>query len=405
MAGWNRTGRASAPFALVRGMCDPDGGSRLKRLILCGGGHSHLEVLRVMREARRADALSLAGVELVLVDPESQALYSGMLPGHIAGHYAHDEVHIDLDRLAAAAGGGRVPWRATGLDPTGRNILLENGTRLEFDLLSLDIGSALDSSVEILPGARALRVRPIGEFVRAWPDLLGQAANGGLRRLLVVGAGAAGVELLLAMHHALRSAVPGQEVALSLACETEAILPGYPARVRVHLQRALRAASAYVHSASRVLRVEPGGVRTAAGTFIEADAVILATGAAPPSAFDALGLARDVRGFFLIDERLRSMSHDRIYAAGDCASFAGEQVPKSGVYAVRQGPPLARNLRAAIEGRQPSARYRPQARALSLISSGDRSAVATRGGISIAGPWAWRWKDWIDRRFMARYRV
>jgi selenide,water dikinase len=133
------------------------------------------------------------------------------------------------------------------------------------------------------------------------------------------------------------------------------------------------------------------------------DAALWATGAAPAAFLRETGLALDAGGFVEIDATLRSTSHPEVFAAGDVASMRGTPRPKSGVYAVRQGPPLARNLAAALAGGALAA-YRPQREALALITTGERYAVATRGGLTLQGAWVWRWKDWIDRRFMARYR-
>jgi selenide,water dikinase len=135
---------------------------------------------------------------------------------------------------------------------------------------------------------------------------------------------------------------------------------------------------------------------------IEADAIVWATGAGAPALVAASALARDADGFLTVEETLQSTSHANVFAAGDVATMIDHPRPRSGVYAVRQGPPLAHNLRAAVAGGA-MVRHVPQRRALAIITTGGRHAVATRGDWAVAGGWVWRWKDWIDRRFMARY--
>ena len=369
----------------------------MKRILLVGGGHSHVEVLR---QFGRAPA---GGVELVLVSPNRWTPYSGMLPGLVAGHYSFDDTHIDLERVARFARAQFLPTIVTGLDPARRTATLADGARLEFDFVSLDVGST--PATAGIPGARehALGVKPVDAFLRAWEAFLERARTGELKRAVVVGSGAAGIEMVLAMQHRVAVATGRSDaVEWRLVTDVDVLLPAHNDRTRRIFRRILAAREVEVHLSSRVVRVERGTVFAANGYRVTGDAIVWATGAAASPRFVASGLATDDRGFVAVDETLRSVSHPGVFATGDCATMVGHPRPKSGVYAVRQGPPLARNLRAAGEGR-PLERYVPQAEALALISTGDRYAVASRGRWALAGGWVWRWKDRIDRRFMRRY--
>jgi selenide,water dikinase len=369
----------------------------VKRLVLCGGGHSHLEVLRRFGLAREPR------VELVLVSPNRWTPYSGMLPGLVAGHYAFEDVHIDLERLARFARARFLPTVIAALDPAARAVTLGDGTRLEFDLASLDIGSTRATAG--VPGANdhAVGVKPVEAFLRAWSGAVERARAGALRRALVVGGGAAGIELLLAMQYRIaREAGRRDTVEWRLLTDVDALLPMHNARVRAIFRRLLAEREVEVHLASPVVRVEPGVAFAAGGFRVAGDLIVWATGAAASPRLAGAGLAVDARGFVAVDETLRSVSHPHVFAAGDCATMVGHPRPKSGVYAVRQGPPLAANLRNALAGR-PLERHAPQARALALISAGDHYAVASRGGWALEGGWVWRWKDRIDRRFVRRY--
>jgi selenide,water dikinase len=369
----------------------------VKRIVLLGGGHSHVEVLR------RFGLAPAAEVELVLVSPHRRTPYSGMLPGLVAGHYTFAETHIDLERVARFAGARFLATIATGLDPAARVVTLADGTSLAFDLVSLDIGSR--PATAGIPGAaaHALGVKPADAFLRAWDALLERARAGALKRAVVVGGGAAGIEMVLAMQHRVGAATGRRDaVEWQLLTDVDVLLPAHGPRVRRIFRRILAEREVEVHLSSRVARVEPGVVCAANGYRVAVDFILWATGAAAPPRLAGSGLAVDDRGFIAVDETLRSTSHPHVFAAGDCATILGHPRPKSGVYAVRQGPPLAANLRAAAASRRLE-RYVPQPQALALISTGDRYAVATRGGWALEGGWAWRWKDWMDRRFMRRY--
>lgn len=369
----------------------------MKRIVLIGGGHSHVEVLR------RFGRVPVPGAELVLVSPQRWTPYSGMLPGLVAGHYAFNEAHIDLERVAGFARARFLPTIAAALDPVGRTVTLGDGTVLEFDFAALDVGSTPVTAG--IPGAaeHTLGVKPVDAFLGAWEALVARARDGALKRVVVVGGGAAGIEMTLAMQHRVAAATGRTDaVGWRLVTDVDVLLPAHNDRTRRMFRRILAAREVEVHLSSRVVRVERGTVFAANGSRVAGDAIVWATGAAASPRLAASGLATDDRGFVAVDETLRSISHPGVFATGDCATMVGHPRPKSGVYAVRQGPPLARNLRAAVEGRALE-RYVPQAETLALISTGDRYAVASRGRWALAGGWVWRWKDRIDRRFMRRY--
>jgi selenide,water dikinase len=157
-----------------------------------------------------------------------------------------------------------------------------------------------------------------------------------------------------------------------------------------------------VFSGARVDRVEEGALHLETGERIALDEILWTTQAVPAPWLRDTGLALDARGFVQVTPALRSVSHPEVFAAGDVASVDGYALPKSGVYAVREGPPLARNIRRILSGADPVA-YKPQRQALYLVTTGERAAIGSRNGLTFAGPWVWRLKDWIDRRFMRKF--
>jgi len=372
-------------------------------ILLVGGGHAHVEVLR------RFGMQPVAGVRLTLVSRDLATPYSGMLPGLAAGDYSHREAHVDLAPLAAFAGARLVRGTVSGLDLDRNEAQIDGRPAIAFDFVSLDIGSA-PSTAGIDGAARALPLKPVDRFLERWAETEDRvAAAGGEFRLLVIGAGAGGVEIALALRRRLAARLAGQGLApdrlrFTVVTDAEKVLPAHGAAARRRVAGALRRCGIEQRTGMRIAAVEPGRVVAESGEALAADAVLLATPAAPAAWVAASGLAVDGRGFVEIGADLRSRSHPQVFAAGDIAAFSGRALQKSGVFAVRQGPVLAENLRRLAAGGA-LLRYRPQRRVLSLISTEGGRAVACWGPFAAAGGWAWRWKDRIDRRWMARYNA
>ncbi len=367
----------------------------VKDLVLVGGGHSHVAVLK------RFGMRPMPGVRLTLVCRDVHTPYSGMLPGLIAGHYAFDDAHIDLERLCRFAGARFFVDEATGIELDARRVICRHRPPVPYDVLSLDIGSTPRADV---PGAaeHATGVKPIDGFLARWERLRDRVlASGTPLRIAVVGTGAGGVEILLAIQHRLGALGAGGHE-FHLFGEAPTVLPAHNDRVRDRFARVLAKRGVAVHLDARVVEVTETALRTEDGATHPADEVLWVTQAGAAPWLAASGLAVDAGGFVRVDAALRSVSHPEVFAAGDVAAVVPHPRPKSGVYAVRQGKPLARNLRRALVSKRPRP-FRPQRRALALITTGDRYAVASRGGWSVAGRPVWWWKDWIDRRFMAKY--
>jgi selenide,water dikinase len=293
-----------------------------------------------------------------------------------------------------------VAAEVTALDPAARCLSLAGRPALRYDSVSLDIGSSPE--LDSVPGARehAVPVKPVAGLWQRWQALLVRldAHRGRELRIAVVGGGAGSVELVLAMAHALR----GRPVALSLYCGADAILAGYNRRARSAVEQALARHRVALSVGQRVLRVEPGELRFDGGDGIPFDELFWCTGAAAAPWVADSGLAVDEAGFLAVSDTLQSIDDPNVFGVGDIATQLKHPRPKAGVYAVRQGPVLAHNLRSLLLGR-PLRDHRPQRRFLSLLSLGDRHATADRGPLSATGAWVWRWKDRIDRRFMQRF--
>lgn len=357
-------------------------------LVLVGGGHTHALLLRSW------GMNPLPGTRLTLISPTPTAAYSGMLPGHIAGHYAREALEIDLVQLARFANARLVLGAASAMDLHRGEITVPGRPPIAYDLASIDIG--ITTAMAELPGfsEHAVPAKPLEAFANAWQAFL---STSGPANVAVIGGGVAGAELALAMSHAL--AKTNRPARLHLI-ERDAALTALSARASRRMRHDLTKAGIEVHESAEVMEVTPAGVRLA-DRDIEAGFVCGAAGARSHPWLAQTGLShRD--GFVTVDPELRS-SDSHVFAVGDCADMAFAPRPKAGVYAVRQAPILAHNLRTALRETGRTRRYHPQSDYLKLLSLGGKSALGDRFGLTFSGPWVWRWKDRIDRTFMEKF--
>jgi selenide, water dikinase len=369
----------------------------MQDLVLIGGGHAHVHVLKQFGERPLEDA------RVTLVGRDIETPYSGMIPGFVAGRYGFEECHIDLGRLCAPSGARLVHAEATGIDRAHRRVLLKDQPALGYDLLSIDVGSA--PNVGGIAGAEqwAIPVKPIAELGRRWLEFSERMKTWrGPLNVMVIGGGAGGVELALAIDHRQRAIAKTASLQVTLATKDE-ILSGQAEAARRKLRAIFQRRGIRLLEQAGARRIERASVELENGQRQQADAVFVVTEASAASWFAGTGLPLDDKGFLAVDDTLASTGDDRIFAAGDCATVLNHRRPKAGVFAVRQGPPLADNLRRAMSGERLRP-FVPQSRYLSILGTGDGHAVATRGDWAIEGRWVWWWKDHIDRKWMRMYR-
>ncbi len=349
----------------------------------------------------------IPGVRLTVVCRDVHTPYSGMLPGLIAGHYNYDEAHLDLQKLARFAGARFIHDEVTGVDLESKKLRFRDRPETGYDVLSIDIGSTPAKSE--VPGADrfATAVKPISKLVARWEALVARVlAAKGEARIGVVGAGAAGAELTLAIEYRLRELLreAGHESApeLFLFGAAPEPLPTHNRGVQRRFRRTLKERGVVCVLGRRVEEVTASGLRTDDGAEYVLDEILWTTQASAQSWPGEAGLKVDGRGFIKVEDTLESVSHPAVFAAGDVAAVLTHPREKAGVFAVRQGPPLTRNLRHALLG-EPLEAFVPQKEFLSLVSTGDRYAVGSRSFFTFEGEWVWTWKDYIDRKFMRKF--
>ncbi len=368
----------------------------IKNLVLIGGGHSHAIALKLF------GSKPIPGVRLTLITDVAKTPYSGMLPGHVAGFYSYDETHIDLCRLARFAGAELYLDKAIALDLENNLVICRHRQPVSFDYLSIDIGST--PATAPIPGADvyAIPAKPVPQFLDAWNQIIDRAIEQPEKQIAIaiVGGGAGGVELALNMQSRLQKILTKTDLlSIHLLHRGEKLLPKHNDRVSKQVEKIAIDRGIQLHLKEAIASVSADKINCQSGLTVEANYIFWVTQASAPTWIKESGLATDDRGFILVGDTLQSVSHSHIFAAGDIATMQDRLIAKAGVFAVRQGKPLFANWERSI-AEKPLQLYIPQKRYLSLIGTGDKSAIASWGELTWRSPLLWYWKDWIDRRFM-----
>jgi len=371
-----------------------------KDLVLLGGGHAHVLLLRML------GMNPIPGLQVTLISPDVLTPYSGMLPGFVSGHYSKADIHIDLVPLCRFSGTRFIQAAAHDIDPILQRVKCGGRANIDYDLLSIDIG--ISPSVSTVPGAseHAIAVKPINSFLDQWHEFLDRCRNNEVEKIAVVGGGAGGVELCFGIDHRLK-AMGLNNLEVNLVVDGDKILSSYDDKARNRVANQLTAKNINLHTDSRVESISVTGtgkklLHTQAGAGLEVDDVFWVTSAAGQSWLASTDLAMSDRGFLAVEPTLQITNFPNVFAVGDIADVTKYPRPKAGVYAVRQGPPLYRNIKRFLLG-QALKPFEPQESFLSLLSTGARYAVASKHGWSAEGKLIWRWKDWIDQKFMSRF--
>jgi selenide,water dikinase len=367
------------------------------KLVLVGGGHSHALVIKMWA------AKPITNIDLVLISPQRYTPYSGMLPGLIAGDYSFSDTHIDLQTLCLATGVTFICDRVNKIDANQKLIHCNDQSDIGFDLLSINTGITPDLSTA---GAQefTIPVKPIADFYPKWLKLIDQLQISQMKtNIYIIGGGAAGAELALAVKQKLERLNLTNSTQVHLLYRNSAVPSSYPEKLQRKLATILQTKNIVMHPNSDVCAITSNHIKIKDNNAdLPYDVIFWCANAQASDWLTNCNFNLSNGGFIAVNAELQSTSHEYIFAAGDIASQENQQYPKAGVFAVRQAPILFENLQNFILSKKLKP-YKPQNTFLSILTCGDHYALGARINSSlpsISGKWVWRWKDRIDRKFM-----
>jgi selenide,water dikinase len=378
----------------------------VKHLVLLGGGHSHLAVLM------RLGMKPVPGLAITLITRDIDTPYSGSLPSYISGFCTADDLHIDLRPLAQFAGARLIREEIELIDLEQKLIRPKNRPAISFDLLSINIGSKPDAIK--IPGASkfAIGIKPIDIFLQKWAGVVEEAITtirdkSKSYTIAIVGGGPASFEFALAAQYRIHKELnlkhePDSPLQIKIISADDKLLQAHNKKVRLAAQAKADERHIQTIFKHRVVKFKKNSISFEDKEPISANAIVFATGASIPQWPADSGLKHGADGFIEVNNYLQSTSHPFVFVAGDAATISGHPRPKSGVYAVRQGKPLAENLVRFATGKKLQI-HSPQKQSLALISLGDKNAIASRNKLFFQGGWVWHLKNKIDRDFLKKY--
>jgi len=370
-----------------------------KNLVLVGAGHAHLTTISAIR------SLVKRGHTVTVIAPSDHHYYSGMAPGMLAGIYRPQEIRFNVHKLAIGRGGQFINGKVTGISPDQQEVILEDGQRVPYDVVSFNVGSVVPPGGLQLSGRSVFAVKPIERILEgraAILDLLDQRDSTTPLELIVVGGGPAGVEMAGALWRLSRDSRIESRTTLLTGGR---LLGLFPKRLQTKVHRSLGKRGIRIREDSPAVSLETDRVVLEDGSSIAADITFLATGVIPSRLFvgSALPTARD--GGLLVNDYLQCVDHPRIFGGGDCITLNSQILARVGVYAVRQNPVLLHNLSAALEDK-PLLRFDPgNPNILLILNMGDGTAAFRKGEWIFKGRPAFWIKDFIDRRFMRKFQL
>jgi len=369
------------------------------QVVLLGIGHTNAYIVRHWAER------PIPNCDLVCITKFPTATYSGMLPGTLGKQFADHEMRIDLQALCNRASAKLLIADTSGLDLLSGQLHFEDHPSIDFDVLSIGVGSMPAGWQHHAQSPLMVAIKPMQTFLERLDTRLSAAEASGKDRIgvAIIGGGVAGVEIALCLQELYRKRSSGQNVDLAIYTSSSRVADGMNERSVAKIESLLLARNIKVHPNHRVTAVGDDGITVEGQGKHSADCVIWATGAAAPPVIDRLGLSTDSRGFVATSNTLQSLSDPRIFAVGDSGTIVASPSPKAGVYAVRHCPILWHNLRAFIQKR-PLKEYRPQHDFLKLVNTGDGKALLQYKQLAIHARWCWHLKTWIDRKFIREFQ-
>ncbi len=366
-----------------------------KHLVLAGGGHAHMMTLANLNR------FVAQGHRVTVIQPSAHHYYSGMGPGMLGKTYAPEEIRFATRHVVEKQGGTFVLGKVDRVEPENRNLHLESGETVSYDVISFNVGSYVPRNHGDNSDGDIFTVKPIEKLLLAQKRILELVGRKKIT-IGIVGGGPSAVEIAGNIWQ-----LAGKSAGLPPTIRiytSSTLMPNHPSGVRRKIAASLGSRGITIAENSAVQQIAPGRINLATGDVHEVDIIFVAVGVRPSAVFETSGLPTGPDGGLEVNQYLQCATHPEMFGGGDCIHFKDHPLDKVGVYAVRQNPILLHNLLAFMDG-TPLQPFAPGGDYLLIFNLGGGTGVLRKKWILFGGRLAFVIKDAIDRRFMRKFQA
>ena len=362
-----------------------------KQLILIGGGHANVQVLKKLCRN------NIKGLHTILISENFEATYSGMTPGFIHEDFSKEEISIDLQRLCFNAGATFIRDKVIKLDTNHRELQLQNLPPVNYDLLSINTGSISNTKkINIENSSKCFFVKPISSLVKNLSKI-DQIVKNKKNKIVIVGGGVASYELAFSLKR--RYEIPLEITILGKKILNEKNLNK---KTKNSLKKIAENLSIREY-AGEVISISEKYLTLNNGDKIDCDISLVSTGASIETWLLESNLIKDEKGFIKVNNNLLSINEKNVFVTGDACNIENKPKPKSGVMAVRHGEILKENIFFKLTGKS-LIKFKPQKNWLYLIGTYKNYALLNYFFLSFHSRWCWKLKVWIDKNFIKKFK-
>ncbi len=364
-----------------------------KRLVLAGAGYTNLHILKDLIQHHWPN------LEVMLITPNTEQIHSCSMSNYLSGYEDKAKCMLNVSEIARAAKAEFVQDKLVNINAACREIVMESGKTISYDVLSLAVGAGIESAYLESDAYKVINARPFEDFIAKYNEMLNSFSRHSKARIAVLGGGASGLELALITHFRLSRLVDIRNIKITLITG-DGFIPNWANDTQLLAKQILF--DRRINLVEGKAYAGKNGLVLANGDLLPVDFVIVATNVKPLNWFSQCNLSLCKDGFFAINGNYQTLTNRSIFASGDCATRLDFSQPRTAIYAINAASFVSQNVHRRIQEKTLIS-HNPPKRVIDFVATGYKEALLNWGAFTACGYWVWRWKTWRDKKFLQSY--